>query len=283
MKIAPLIYKTLEQDNKQWVPKNHNPSSASFKYSDGRVIGKDMLSLYLKWTGVPPSNPITAKALLNMRMGDATHEALAKILAKAGIKAKSEVKGEGFVPGLKNKISYRVDGLCELDGNIEVLEVKSTTDDAMMSSGWGIIDTGPKEDHILQLVCYLNLEPGVKAGRLIYVSRDTGELLEYRIERDGDKYFYSGSGAVIPEISFSGIVARWAELEKRLENQEMPEPEFRPWLNDDGEIMKVKQIKGKKYKTPWQCMYDSYKDYIWKNPANYKFTMNAQFELSGYK
>lgn len=268
--IKNIIYETLEKNNKQWTPANHNPSSASFKYPDGRVVGKDLLSLYLKWKGVPASNPITASALLRMDMGNAAHDTLAKILNKAGIKHISEVAGKAEIPGLKYKVSYRVDGLLELDGDLEVLEVKSSTDQQMFGKGWGIEDKGPKEDHCLQVLCYLNLVPGVKRARLLYISRDSGKMIEY---------VYSDKA--IGDLNFAGIVSRWAELESHLISGIEPDPDFKAWLNDSKEVMDVKQIAGKKYKTAWQVSYDSYKDYIWKNPKNYKHTYNYEFEQKG--
>src|SRR5258708_22612971 len=145
MNIKNVIYDTLEKDSKQWTPANHNPSSASFKYKDGHIVGKDLLSMFYKWNGRVPSNPATPGAILRMRLGDGTHLILSQVLAKAGIKAMSEVSGKSAYPGLKKNISYRVDGLHELDGNLEVLEIKSTTDQVLNGKGWGIASSGPKD------------------------------------------------------------------------------------------------------------------------------------------
>lgn len=277
MKLAKLIYETLEKNNKQWTPRNHYPSSASFKYADGTTIGPDILSQYLKWSGVVPSNPPNGKALLKMGLGNSAHNVIADILAKAGIKAKSEVKGESIIPGLKNKISYRVDGLQEFNEKLEVLEVKSSTDQMMFGAGWGIEDKGPKREHLLQVICYLNTEPGVKVARLLYVSRDSGELIEYEVERLGDSYTLDGNP--IPELSFAGIVARWALLETHLENKQLPLPDYKVWLNDSGRVMPVKTINKKQYKSDWQAMYDPYRDLIWTDPKNFQHTYNAKFGL----
>jgi hypothetical protein len=270
MSIKTIIYKTLEDNNKQYIPQYHNPSSASLKLPNGQILGKDLKSLYLKWKGILPSNPIESGALLRMEMGNGIHDIIAKILNKAGIKHISEVAGKSEVPGLKHKVSYRVDGLFELDGQLEVLEVKSSTDQQMFGKGWGIEDTGAKADHLLQVCCYLNLVPGVKQARLLYISRDSGRMIEY---------IYKNKN--IGEITFSKILQRWIELETYLERNLEPDPDFKVWLNDDGNIMDVKQIKGKKYKSDWQALYDGYRDLIWKDPKNFEHTYNAQFKAKG--
>lgn len=281
MGIKNIIYDTLEADNKQWTPVNHNPSSASFKYSDGHIIGKDLLTLYYKWTNVPPSNPIGPGSLLRMRLGDGTHMILSQILAKAGIKAMSEVAGKFQHPNLKRPISYRVDGLHELKGDLEVLEVKSTTDQVLLGKGWGIRDTGPKDEHLLQVICYLNLVPGVKRSRLLYISRDSGEMVEFTVNKNIDDS-YNVNDLKVPELSFSGIVDRWFKLEQHLESKIEPKPEFKVWLNEENELMPVKQIKGKKYKSDWEATYSPYLNKIYLDPKNYDFvTYNAEFKAKG--
>lgn len=280
MTIKKVIYDTIERENKSYTPTRHNPSSASFKYASGKTIGKDLLELYLKWKGTKPSNPITPQALLRMSLGNGAHDEIAKILAKAGIKAMSEVAGKSSIPGLKSQVSYRVDGLHELEGDLEVLEVKSSTDQAMFGHGWGIEDTGAKDDHILQVVCYLNLIPGVRRARLLYLSRDSGKMIEFVVTKGSGDY-YRLDDKDIPEISFAGIIKRWEALETAVALNVKPDPDYKAWLNDSGEVMDVKQIKGRRYKTDWQVSYSSFRDLIWKDPDYYKFTYNAEFKEKG--
>lgn len=275
--LTRLIYKTLEDTNREFVPQAHYPSSASFKYSDGTVIGPDILSQYLKHTGVKPSNPPDGPALLRMRMGDAAHVAIADALGKANVKACPESRFKMSVPGLRLPVSGRVDNLIELGGELEVVEVKSSQDNAMFGKGWGIADKGPKEDHILQVIAYLNCVPGLKRARFIYVARDNGGMLEFIVDRSGDSY--SVNGKPVRELSWAGMVSRWAMLESLVAAKTAPEPDYRPWLNKDGKIMSVKTIKGVSYKTPWRVSYDAYRDYVWGNPENFKYSENAMHGL----
>src|SRR6266571_3671099 len=127
--ISKLILDTLESTAKEWVPRSHYPSSAGFKFSDGHVIGPDILSQFYKWTGVKPSNPPDSASIMKMRLGDGTHQVLAGILAKSGIKVLSETSFKNKVPGLEHDVSGRTDFLLALSqGELEVVEAKSSQD-----------------------------------------------------------------------------------------------------------------------------------------------------------
>lgn len=277
--IKSLIYDTLEKDNKDWTPKGHYPSSASFKFDNGDLVGPDLLDGFLKWSGVKPSNPSEASDILRMRLGDGVHSVLAKIFQRCGLKVLNEVSGKVQIEGLKHPISYRTDQLLEVDGKLIVLEVKSSTEQQMFGRGWGINDKGPKMDHLLQVFCYLELVPLVNSGRLLYIARDSGKMLEYEIEKWGPNDLYYVNQRAVAEVTWEGILNRWRLLEKALEEKKQPDPEYKAWINDKtGEVMDKKTIKGVAYKTDWRVLYSSYKDLIWKDPKNYKFTYNAQHE-----
>lgn len=276
--ISKLILSTLEKDNdlppRQRV--SHYPSSASFKYSDGTLIGPDLLNQYLGWKGVPPSNLSDGTGLFKMRLGDGTHTEIAKILSRAGVKAISEVGGKVNIPGLLYPISYRVDGVLEFDSKTIILEVKSSTYNQIFSD-WGVINKGPKEDHLLQVICYLEFVPGADHAVILYVDRADGGMVEFKVSKNKNRYYLNGK--MLPELSFTGIVDRWKELETYLKDNKTPDPEYRAWLSDDKlRVMPAKTIKGKKYKTDWRVSYSPYKDYIYLNPDNYKFTFNAEHD-----
>lgn len=280
MKVSSLIYDTLEKDNNHWAPKAHYPSSASFKFSSGKLIGPDTLTSYLKWTGVKASNVSDGPGLLRMRLGDGTHNELAKILAKSGIKVLSEVGAKVKIDGLENLVSYRVDHLLEVEKIIEVLEVKSSQERQMFNPAYGIIRKGPKPDHLLQVICYLNLVPGVSRARLLYIDRSTGGMIEFVITKDGDKYFVDDKA--VPELSWLGIVDRWKVLEAALKVKEEPKPEHLAWINDKtGEVMPKKSVNKEEFKTPWRVMYNDYRDHIWKDPKHREHSLNAILEREG--
>lgn len=277
--VRDLILKTLVETNKEWTPTRHYPSSAGFKYSDGRIIGPDLLSQYLKWTGVKPSNPSDGEGLIKMKLGNGAHGVLAETLAQAGVKVLSETPFRVKPLGLDHEVSGRSDFLIELNNNeLEVIEAKSSQDAMMFGTKYygGLIKEGPKEDHKLQVICYLNCIPGLKRGRFLYIARDTGRMLEYIMDRDGVDS-YAIDGVHVPELSWAGIVARWVELERIVKSGIAPAPEYQAWINDKtGEVMAKKTINGNDYKTHWRVLYDGYKDRIWKDPSNYQYSFNAK-------
>lgn len=278
--VTNLILTTLERSNKEWTPKSHYPSSASFKYKDGTVVGPDIASQFLKWRGVAPSNPPDGRGIMIMRLGEGTHDQLGKILLNSGLKVMTEVSFKIVVPTLKYQVSGRADELLEMvQGELECLEVKSSTDDKMFGTKWipGICDTGPKEDHLLQMICYFNGVPGLKRGRFLYQARDTGRMLEFVMERSGDSYAIDGKP--VNELSWAGIVKRWEELESAVFSGIAPKPDYPAWINEStGEVMKIKTIDGVQHKSHWRTMYDNYRDAIWKDQSNFKYSMNATFQ-----
>lgn len=279
--LKEIILDTLVKTAKDWQPKSHYPSSASFKYPDGSTIGPDLLSQYLKWTGVRASNPPSGESIIKMRLGDATHGMLGNVLALADIKCVSESSFKAAIQGLVNPISGRTDFLVELAQELEVIEAKSTTDSQMFGSDrfgdkFSIGRNGPKPEHKLQMISYLNNIPGVKRGRFLYIARDTGAMLEYVMERVVGKDEYLMDGKPVPYLSWAGIISRWQTLEEAVKTRVAPPPDYRAWINEKtGNVMKVKTINGATFKTDWHVMYDSYRDAIWGNPENFKFSNNV--------
>ena len=285
--VASLIYQTLEREDRarDRKPRGHYPSSAGFEYTSGRLIGPDILSQFHKWNGTPQSNPSDGMSLIKMRLGDGTHDQFAKVLAKAGVKALPEVPIKAVITGLKREMSGRCDELVEINGDLEVWEVKSSTKTAMFGFKPGaacVQRDGPKDDAKLQKICYLNTIPGVRRGRFVYICRDSGEMLEYVMERVPGKDAYTIDSKPEPELSWAGIVQRWAHLEALLEDGTPPPPEYKAWLNEKtGEVQDIKTIDGVPYKTPWRVMYDPYRDLIWKDPRNAKHSLNALLKADG--
>src|SRR5271169_4583959 len=109
--VRDLILKTLEETNKEWTPIRHYPSSAGFKYSDGRVIGPDILSQFFKWTGVKPSNPADGPGIMKMKLGNGAHDTLASVLQVAGVKVLTETPFRVKPAGLEHEVSGRSDFL----------------------------------------------------------------------------------------------------------------------------------------------------------------------------
>lgn len=277
-----LIYQTLQDDNLQRKPGGHNPSSASFKYPDGKLIGTDLLTQWLKWREVPYSNAPDGAALFKMRMGDSAHYAISSVLKRnKSLKVLAEqdasfvVGNSKLLPGLTFPITYRLDCLVNDGNELGIVEVKSTMQQVMYSPGWGLKFTGPKVEHLLQCISYIELAPMVKYVSLVYVDRGSGGMLQFNIEKKGKGYTVDGKP--VQDITWEGITSRWKELEVYLKSNEQPPIERSVWINDKtGEVMDVKTIGGQKFKSDWEWLYSSYRDYVWKNPTNFQYTFNAK-------
>lgn len=243
----------------------HYPSSASTKLKDGRVVGACLRQLYYRATKEPVTEDTDTTGLLQMLFGDAIHGAIQAKLAKSKeIRITSESKGKVLLDTLTKEVSYRLDGLVTFDGEHGGLELKTTQSRAVSDKDWGIKARGPKEDHLLQVITYMGIDPALKWFALVYVGRDTAYRLEFHITREGDKFFVDGKEIV--GLNFTGVMARWVELETYLKDNKLPPRDYKVWLKPDGTIQETKTIKGKFFKSDFRCLYCPYAQKCWSEP-----------------
>ena len=244
----------------------HNPSSASFKYANGTVIGACLRSLYYKANKIVKSNPSDFTGRLQMGFGDGLHSwVLGKLANSKEITLRSEASGRMKIDPLTKEVSYRVDGLVNYDKQNGCLELKFKQGYAVEKR---IRDKTPDEDSTLQTICYLNTEP-VEWVNLCYAARDSALRAEFQITKQGDVYLQepvipNGDRVLLPELCFNGIKARWLELEECLKTFTVPKRDYKVVYNDFGHIVELRQKNCVKYKSHWRCMYCDWKDYCWK-------------------
>lgn len=243
----------------------HYPSSASIKLESGRVVGACLRQLYYRATKEPEPEHTETTGLLQMLFGDAIHSALqAKFAKSKEIRFTAESKGKVLLDTLTKEVSYRLDGLVTFDEQHGGFELKTVQSRAVSDKDWGIKAKGPKEDHLLQIITYMGLDPALKWFSLVYVGRDTAYRLEFHITRDGDRFFLDGEE--IKGLNFSGVKDRWVELEKHLADNTLPNRDFKVWLREDGTIQETKTIKGKFHKSDFRCLYCPFKEKCWGQP-----------------
>lgn len=243
----------------------HYPSSASFKCDDGRVVGACLRQLYYRATKEPESADIETTGLLQMGFGDAIHVWIQGKLAKSkDIRITSESKGKVLLDELTRDVSYRLDGLVTYDGEHGGLEIKTTQSRAVSDKEYGIKAKGPKEDHLLQVITYMGIDPALKWFSLVYFGRDSAYRLEFHITREGDKFFVDGKE--IKDLNFTGVKNRWIELETFIKDVKVPPRDYKVWLKPDGTIQETKTIKGKFFKSDFRCLYCSYAEKCWSEP-----------------
>ena len=247
----------------------HNPSSASFKCADGKVVGSCLRQLYYKATKVAESNPSDFTSKLQMGFGDAIHSFLLGKLSKSKkIQLTSEASGKCHVDPLQREVSYRLDGLVGYDGSLGCLEIKSKQSYAvqrMMKEG------GVSADTLCQVISYHGTNPLLSWTHLVSIGRDNALRVEQRIEKRGEGFVCipilpTGKEASVPELCFGGIVARWKELEDYVAWQKPPRRDYKAVLKDDGSVTDKRTKKGVDYKSDWRCLYCNYKDCCWTQP-----------------
>lgn len=248
----------------------HNPSSASMVKDDGTVAGACLRSLYYKATREPISDvkPLTTR--LQGDFGNGIHDVLTKKLGLSkDIRIIPESAGRTHVDGLTQEVSYRLDGLVTYSGEQGVLELKTMQSyglNAMVKEG------GPKEAHVLQILCYFGTNPDLRWAALVYFGRDSAYRAEYHIYKDSEgKLILKGitpnqSERVIEGMSYERIVARWQELEKAVVERTLPKRDFKAVLSKEGKVVDKRTRNWVDYSTDYQCRYCSWKTTCWSSP-----------------
>lgn len=242
----------------------HYPSSASVKKANGKVAGACIRQLYYRAKKEPEQGQANVTGLMTAGFGDAIHYWL---LNKYGQSKKfrlmKEAGGRFLYDPLTQEISYRLDGLVTTDDDMGGLEIKTVKDDAITGTKYydGIKDLGPKEDHLLQVICYMMAQPQLKWFALVYYSRDSAYTAQFNITREGDTFFVDGKE--IKDLNFKSVVDRWQELETFISSNTLPPRDFKVWLKADGAIQAVKYVNGDRFKSDFRCMYCPYSQKCW--------------------
>lgn len=252
-------------------PYAHYPSSASCVKPDGSVVGACLRNLYWRATKEPVDETAdTLASVLQRGFGDAIHTWLSEKLKKVeGLSFTPEVPGKWSVDGLTREVSYRMDGLATIDGKKGGLEIKTTQGRGLE---YMIKEGGPKEAHMLQTLDYLGANPELSFFNLVYVARDSGFNVEYRITRESEglvlAQVYPSHKALgrIEGISVEGTNKRRKELEEAVVNKTLPKRDFAVFLNKDGGIQDVRTKGGERYKSDFMCLYCDYAKKCWSMP-----------------
>lgn len=249
----------------------HNPSSATMVKEDGSVAGACLRALYWKAQAEPASDAREMTSELQGGFGQGIHDYLSKILGKSDkIKLAPEVPGKLLVAPLSKDISFRVDGLVTYLGELGCLELKT-----MQSYGLNkmVKEGGPREAHILQVLCYFGTNPDIKWAALVYFGRDSAYRAEYHIYKDPDsgKFFIKGitpekAEKEIKSLSFEKVVERWKDLEGFVERNELPKRDYKAVLTKDGVVTDKRTKNGVDYKTDVPCLYCNWSTKCWTLP-----------------
>jgi len=223
--------------------------------------------IFYKKTGESESNPISEAGFVKMEMGKSIHDKIQNILKNMKILSEAEdYKGKEY-QGLK--IIYRLDGIIEIDKKKIIIEIKT-----VYASGFNSIENEPRENDLIQLILYMELEE-IDDGILLYIGRDNGFMVEYNIRR-GNKIYGKICKKILDKI------AELKKLKEQIENKELPDRDFKIQLkNKDGEISEKFQKDKVSYKSDWQCSYCQWKNLCWKDYyeeiKNHSFCIDGKF------
>jgi len=238
-------------------PQKHYPSSAY----------KCIRQQYYNWTGVPISNPITAAAAFRIQFGISIHEGFGQIMRDMGCDMVDEMKGQIQVDGLKYPMSFRVDVLRAGEDNTVIgNEFKSTYSQGIIR----IQESGSPRDHDLpQIACYAYCT-GIEWWELDYLGRDsayyTSFMCHYEKDRDVMTVYQVKDGTILHSEEHGGymaeIVSRLQELERAIEDKELPDRPYKMVFKNGEPKAKVQHNKVE-YKSDWQCSYCPWMNTCW--------------------
>lgn len=249
----------------------HYPSSASFRKSDGSVVGACLRAAYYKATGVVETDTRDLTNYLQAGFGNSIHDWLTDKLNKSPkIKVEAEAKGSYSVEGLNKEISFRLDGLVSHNGELGGLEIKTVQSYGLQHM---LKEGGPKEDHLLQILSYFATNEAIRWFCLLYVARDSGYRAEFHLWKNPETEEFMVEGIFpqskpkpVKELTFEGVVKRWKEYEGFLERQELPPRDFKAVFRD-GQVVDRRIKNHVEYQTDFKCRYCSYKTHCWTSPG----------------
>ena len=222
MNLLDNLAKSLREEKPRRIPTSHYPSSATLKTESGEVIGKCLRSLYYQWTDAPVTNPTADTSIMRMSLGTFLHEAVIPRMAGDDFTIETETPLRVKVEGLKNEISLRTDGIVkDKFGAKTGIEVKFT----FGKGGTEIKKYGltRKRDWLLQVLLYGKLT-GIKDWQIVTIDFPSLYRAIFYLEVGEDHIAVNNEP--IMDISYSGIIQRWAELESHLDNKTVPERDF---------------------------------------------------------
>lgn len=237
MNIVSDIYEVFENKEKRPNSGCHYPSSALDCHK----------KLCWQMNNEPVVNKPNGANLLNMELGNLTHNVIADILKVKypNLKTEVEVKVKHMI--LEREISGRMDIM--LDDKIAI-EIKSTFGGGINS----VKENGPKEEHMAQCALYLYLT-NIEQITLLYVDRGSGYALSF-------DYFKSNND--LKDI-YEKCIKNFKIVETYLAKGELPERPYKVIIQNGIIWENVIQRNKVKYKSDWHCLYCPYNTKCWED------------------
>jgi hypothetical protein len=234
------------------------------------MLNNCMRQLYYKKIKAEITNPITAASYLKMEMGNAGHNVIESIIKN--IPDIQVIATENYATIIYDNLkwNYKPDSVIKLKDKTYILEIKT-----VYARGFDAIETDPRDEHLLQIYCYMTFE-NIHDAILLYTGRDNGFQIEYILhEKDGIMY-YNDKEIKIKEY-FDIQVNKVKALLSNITDNKIPDKEykrvFKKVKSETDYILSEDFQKDKvKYKSEWRCLYCSYADKCWSAELEYMET-----------
>jgi DNA-directed RNA polymerase subunit RPC12/RpoP len=259
--------------------KHFYPTGASCEGVDGELRGSCNRAVAFDYLSVGKSNPYTAETMYTFGVGKHIELMLVDWFKEMGIFAGHNIK---FYNPFYH-LSGELDMVCREAPGSDVLfgvECKTSYGDYFKMAqitGRAGIPAAPKDEHIMQVMLYLDNFPSLKYFVLVYIGRDKFDRTEYTIrlkDVDGDLYpeitNIEGKSRVDMDFSLARIYNRYKSLAGYLKSKSLPPRDYRPVMTQDemdrdfeaGKVSKAQMKKfaeGEILTADWRCRYCSHK------------------------
>jgi hypothetical protein len=207
-------------------PTRHYPSEASLILGNGDVIGRCHRQSWYKRKGYYPDKLIGAKNLRIMKIGKSIEQIEIGFCKSMGIYLDDDLALENEVRGMT--ISGKIDAIyVDEYGKAVCVEYKTTSGYTFASVAGKIrrLKAGPKPEHALQVMLYLDAISWLEYGLIFYINRRDAETMEHKVEILRNGVLINGEPE---EYTMQGIYDRYEELTKYLESNTLPPCDYTP-------------------------------------------------------
>lgn len=283
--------------------KHFYPTGASCVGKDGVLRGSCLRALAYDYLDIPRSGSYSPETMYTFGVGKHIELMIVEWLKEMGLFVGHNIRFYNSDFHVSGELDVVLRESFDSD-SLYGLEVKSFYGPyALMEcvTGRAGHPPKPKDEHILQVLLYLDNFPSLKYFELIYVGRDKFDRAEYFIrlkEIDGDMYpeitRADGSSYVDMNISTAGTYNRFKDLANYLKAKQLPPRDYRPVMTEEemqkeleaGNITKnkMKSFKeGKVLTADWRCGYCSHKTLCRNMPAEAVDNFQTRYQAGEFK
>jgi hypothetical protein len=273
-------YLTNSELNLDTRAKHFYPTSASCRDSKDELHGACLRQVAYDYYSTGKSNPYSAETMYTFELGRQIESMYIEIFKRMGIFVGDHIKfynPDFHVSGELDMVVRESPGSNVIYG----VECKTSYGDYFKMAqitGRPGVPPAPKEEHLMQVMMYLDNFPKLPYFKLIYLGRDKFDRTEYTIrlvDLDGDKFpeitHTDGHTIIDSRFSIARIYNRYKDLAAYIRNKQLPPRDYRPTMTaeemkvalDAGQITKAKMKsfeKGDIKTADWRCRYCNHKN-----------------------